>query len=104
MKTALVAGLLLIAAQTAVRADSLEFATHLGNMLASESVCGLSYKAEAIEGLIAKKVKADDIEFPSTLNVMTSGSEYQLRDLTASAKVAHCAQVRRAAKAYGFID
>lgn len=104
VKPALLAAALCVAAPSLASADSIEFATHLGNMLASESLCGLSYKPEAIEALIAKKVKADDIEFPTTLNLMTSGSEYRIRDLTASAKVAHCAQVRRAAKAYGFIE
>lgn len=82
----------------------MQLATNLGTVLASEEFCGLSYDQPAIESFIAEKVDADDLSFPSTLSMMTEGSEYQLKDLSKSSKTAHCAQISRLAKTYGFIQ
>lgn len=82
--------------------QSMQIANDLGTVLASEEVCGLSYDQAAIEAFIAKKVSADDMSFASTLNMMVMGSEAQIGDMSASAKTAHCAQIRRVAKSYGF--
>lgn len=85
-------------------ADSMAFANNLGMMLASEGPCDLSFKQSAIEALIQKKVSAEDLGFTSMLQMMTSGSEIQIGEMSPSAKTAHCSQIRRSAKAYGFID
>ncbi|WP_417692339.1 signal recognition particle [Roseibium sp.] len=82
----------------------MEATTSLGGVLASEDFCDLDYNQSAIAGYIDKTVPATDMSFPSQLMMMTEGSKYQLKELSASAKTAHCAQIRRIARAYGFIS
>lgn len=83
--------------------SSMTVANNLGTIIASEKICGLEFDQSAIERFIEKNVSANDLEFASTLNMMVSGTSYQLRDMSASQMTAHCAQVKRAAKASGFI-
>lgn len=83
---------------------SMSTANELGSILASEEKCGLSYKPEAIEAYIAKKVKDDDMGFASTLSMMTQGNAVQIEEMSKSALVAHCSQVKRVAKSYGFTE
>ncbi len=93
-----------LAAGTAAAQDSFKVAANLASVLGAERPCGLSFKPEAIETFIAKNVAADDMGFPSTLSTMTGGAEYGFENMSAGAKVAQCAQVKRVAKSYGFID
>ncbi len=83
-------------------ADSMSTAVALGSVLASEELCGLSYNQDAISAYIDKHVKEDDMKFPSTLQMMTAGSKIQLQDMRKSQLTAHCAQIKRVAKKYGF--
>ena len=83
-------------------AESMDVAMQLGSILAAESVCGLTFDQGAIRAYIEKKVKADDMQFPSMLQLMTKGSEVQDQDLAPSAKAALCAQTVRVARSYGF--
>jgi hypothetical protein len=82
--------------------ESMRIATDLGSVLASEDMCGLTYDQAAIEAFIAEKVSADDMGFASTLHMMTEGTKFNMKDMSASAKTAHCAQIKRVAKSYGF--
>ena len=82
----------------------MELANSLGNVLASEEVCDLSYDQAAIAAFIEARVPADDLTFPSNLSLMTSGAAYQLKNMSVSAKTAHCTQAARIAKSYGFTD
>ena len=82
--------------------ETMELATHLGSVLASEEACGLAYDQAAIAAFIEEKVPADDLGFPSMLSTMTSGAQYELQGMSASQKTAHCAQIKRIAKSYGF--
>ena len=94
-------------ATTVAAAQSLEtmnLASNLGTVLAAEEACGLSFKQAAIEAFINDKVPADDMEFPSMLTVMTDGSRIQLKSMSQSQKTAHCRQISRIAKSYGFIE
>lgn len=81
--------------------DRITFAGSLGSVLASEEMCGLTFNQQAITDLVAAKVPADDMEFPSTLNMMVSGAEFTNKRMSASQKTAHCAQISRVAKQYG---
>lgn len=81
---------------------SMQLATQLGSVLASEELCGLAYDQAAIEAFIEKSVKADDMGFASTLKLMTTGQDFQNKSLTTSGRTAHCAQIRRVVKSYGF--
>jgi DhnA family fructose-bisphosphate aldolase class Ia len=82
---------------------SMNLATELGSVLAAEEFCGLSYDQAAIAAWIEKRIKADDMGFPSTLNMMTMGAEAQQKRMNASRKTAHCAQIVRIAKSFGFV-
>lgn len=79
-------------------------ATDLGNVIASEAACGLSYDQAAISAFIESKVPADDMNFPSLLQTMIMGQEYTLQEMSTSGKTAHCTQIARVAKSYGFIQ
>ncbi|WP_244560180.1 signal recognition particle [Bosea sp. TND4EK4] len=83
---------------------SMTLANELGSVLASEELCDLSYNQSAIAAFIEKRVKADDLGFATNLRMMTAGQEFQLKGISASSKTAHCAQIRRVAKAYGFVS
>lgn len=108
MKPALSAVLALVLfASTPADAQSLEsmdLASNLGTVLASEEFCGLSYEQDAIAAFIEQNVNASDMGFASILQLMTDGHAYSLKELSPSARTAHCTQIRRVAKSYGFIS
>lgn len=83
-------------------ASSSDTALALGNVLASEEVCGLTYDQDAIGKYIEQNVAEDDMQFASTLQLMTEGTKLQLQDMGKSQLTAHCAQIKRVAKKYGF--
>lgn len=87
--------------------DSLErmkVAHSIGSVLAAEEFCELTYNQEAIAGHIEKVVPADDMQFAGMLQTMTSGASYDLENMTGAQKAAHCTQIKRVAKSYGFTD
>lgn len=84
--------------------ESMQAATSLGNIIASEEVCELHYNQEAITAWVEKNISESDMDFPSTLTMMVQGSEYQIKEQSPSARTAHCAQVRRVAKKFGFVQ
>jgi hypothetical protein len=94
--------ILLLSAGAAFASDSNQMAMALGDVLAAEASCGFAYDQAAIETFIDKNVSADDLQFSSTLNLMTAGSKFSLDQMSASQKTAHCRQVGRVAKSYGF--
>jgi hypothetical protein len=77
-------------------------ALNLGNVLGSEEFCGLAYDQSAIEAFIEKHVAADDRNFAADLT-MTGGVKIENQDKSPSEKTAHCTQIRRVAKSFGFI-
>ena len=102
MRYLLTAAALALATPAAAQ-NSMDVAMQLGSVLASEGPCNLTYDQAAIEAFIDKKVKATDLDFAGTLAMMTMGQEVQIKDMSKSALTAHCAQIRRSAKAYKFI-
>lgn len=82
---------------------SMQLASDLGTVLASEEACGLSYDQAAIARWIEERVPAEDMAFPGNLQLMTSGAEWSLGEMSVSAMTAHCVQVRRIARSYGFV-
>ncbi|MCW8059312.1 signal recognition particle [Agrobacterium tumefaciens] len=106
MKPTLTFVLLLVFATAALAAPkkgSSSVALELGTVLAAEEFCGLSYDTDKVTSFIEENVAADDMRFASTLQLMTAGKQSEHKDMTATAKAAHCAQIRRVAKANGFI-
>lgn len=84
--------------------DSIQIASNLGTVLGSEEACGLEYDQAAVASFIEAEVPADDMSFATTLQTMTMGQEYQLEDMSKSALTAHCTQISRVAKSYGFVE
>lgn len=78
-------------------------ANELGSILAAEEFCGLTYDQDAIQAWITSNVAADAMGFAGTLTMMVAGAEFQQRDMSTSAKTAHCTAIRQTAKHYGFV-
>jgi hypothetical protein len=95
--------LLLHADAACAQYDSLLLANELGSVLAAEDFCGLSYDQAAIQAFIESKVKADDMGFAGDLQMQTQGQAYFQNQMSISQKTAHCAQIVRVAKSYGFV-
>lgn len=87
-----------------LHAEDTQLALHLGNIIASEKFCGLSYRQAKIELFIEENVSADNMSFPANLSTMIQGTRYSLKNFSSSAKTAHCTQVKRLAKSFKFID
>jgi hypothetical protein len=85
-------------------AESFTLANELGMVIASEQFCQLTFKQEAIQAFVEKRVPADDMSFPPTLNLMIQGAEFNMQKMSPSARTAHCAQIRRLAVSYGFVE
>lgn len=83
--------------------DSMRVASDLATVLAAEASCGLEYDQTAIEHFIEKKVSADDMGFPSSLSMLMRASGNNVEEMSASQKTAHCTQIKRVAKSYGFV-
>jgi hypothetical protein len=84
--------------------DRMQAATALGDLLGSETACGLTYDHEAINRYIDENIPADDMQFTSFLQMSATGTEYQMNDLSESRKTAHCRQIERVARSHGFIE
>jgi len=84
--------------------ESMTSARELGSILGSENACKLSYDQAAIAAWIDGNVRADDMGFASMLDMMTMGSRMQVGDMTESSLTAHCRQIERTARHYGFIQ
>lgn len=98
---------LLLASTSALAADdfdTIRAATDLGSVLAAEAPCGLTYDQAAIEAYIDGLGIEANMGFVSTLSMMTQGAEFNQRDLSESARTAHCRAVTLTARHYGFID
>lgn len=101
---AMAAALALSAGSSAqMNLDSWRVSEQLGAVLGSEAACGLSYDPAAIDRFIDESVAADDMEFTSNLGVNTRSTVRQVEDMSASTLTAHCAQIRRVARSYGFV-
>lgn len=98
--------LALIAIEVPARADqmaSMQLAVALGDLLASEGPCDLSYDQAAIQTYIDGNVPPDEMGFASQLNMMTSGATFSMRDMSPSSLTAHCRATERSARHFGFI-
>jgi hypothetical protein len=83
--------------------DSQTLAENLGPLLASEQFCGLSYDQGAISKYVSENVDAADLEFTQKLGLYTRLAAPNLAEMSASQKTAHCTQLMRVAKSFGFI-
>lgn len=95
---------LLAAPAAAFNSPNFQIAMDLGGLLASESLCGLSYNHDAIDAYIDANVDHTDMGFASDLASAVSMNGFQLGDMTESARRAHCRAVTGTARHHGFID
>ena len=84
--------------------DRIREAQALGNLLASEDFCNITYNQTAIETYIDSAVPDNDMQFPSMLTLMTDSAKFNFEDMSPSQKTAHCAQIKRVAKAHDFLQ
>ena len=96
--------LLPVSTASAQSMGSMQKATELGSILASEEFCGLSYNQDAIGSWIDEHTDPSNMGFTSTLNMMTEGSKFQMKGMSESSKTAHCRSVARTARHFGFIE
>lgn len=82
---------------------SIQLAQNLGNLIASEQYCELSYSQEAIADFVKMNVSAEDMEFPTRLEGFIALSNFTLESKSLTAKIAHCTQITRLAKSNRFI-
>ena len=105
LKAVLLAGVALCAAAPArAQMESMAKAVSLGSVLGAEKACSLKINQKAVEAWIEKNVRASDMEFASSLNMMTAGTAAEIKDMSPAQVAAHCAQTRRVARANKFID
>ena len=99
----LIAVLIPIAA-SAQSMDSLQKARDLGNLIASEELCGLVFNQDAIARWIDENTDPADMGFSATLQMMTEGAAFGFSDMSESSKTAHCRSIERTARYFGFIE
>ena len=104
MRRTLVIALLMSTATAAPAKEPGQVAYELGSVLAAEEFCGFKYDHEKIAAFIEKNVPANDMGFAPYLQVMTRGKQSKQKGMTGAAKAAHCAQIKRVAKANDFIS
>lgn len=80
-----------------------DLAWKLGSVIGSEEFCGLSYDQGAIEAFVARNVSENDMAFAAELDDQVGGTKVENKEMSASEKTAHCTQIRRVAKSFGFI-
>lgn len=102
-RTTLLAALLAAAPASAQNLDGMMRANELATVIGSESLCDLTLDQAGIEAWIAKNVAPDDLSFASQLQTMTMGQEFNQKNMSASAKIAHCAAIRQTAGAMDLI-
>lgn len=84
--------------------DRMHVAMSLGDLLASGKACGFEYDREAIFRFIDSKVPADDMKFPSTLDMYTDLAAHNLEKMSQAQLATHCYQIMRSAKANGILS
>ncbi len=79
-------------------------ATQIGTVLAGAAVCGFAYDDDAVTAWIDTIVPADNLEFPSMLSTMVMGTEFNLENLSDTARAAQCHAIGRTAAAHGLME
>lgn len=88
----------------AFNAQNARVASDLGSLLASEELCDLSFNHDAIDAYIDEHVDHSDMGFASSLTGQITVSAFSLRDMSESAKRAHCRAIAATARAHDLID
>ncbi|MFN4058183.1 MAG: hypothetical protein ACK4HW_08380 [Roseinatronobacter sp.] len=101
----LISMMVISASQAAAQGfESMQKASNLGTVIASEQQCGLSFDQDAIEAWIDENTDPSDMSFAGNLQMMIQGSQYNTGSLSGSALTAHCRAVERTSRHFGFIQ
>lgn len=84
--------------------ETMEKAQNLGNILGSESFCGLSFNQDAIAAWVDDNVPASSMSFSGDLQGAVAMSQITVSSMSESAKTAHCRSIERTAKHLGFLE
>lgn len=84
--------------------QNMEAAENLGNLLASEDMCGLSYDHDAIDAYVDANVDHTDMGFAGNLTSFIAMADMMLGDHSETARRAHCRAIEGTARHHGFID
>ena len=103
MRTLRAAAALLCLAAPAAADELRDFTEAFGELLGSEAFCGLSYDQAVIAALIDKNVPAGALKFPGNLRYETTITGYSIKEMSPSAKTAHCTAVTNPARAIKLI-
>lgn len=94
----------LLAVTPAIADDAVRVAIELGMMLGSQEGCGFSFDPAAVNRYIEANVPADAMGFPGDLAVHSRVNTRRVAAMSEDTLSAHCFQVKRVARANGFID
>lgn len=84
--------------------EVMQLSAALGQVLASEEFCGLTYDQAAITAFIAENVSPDRLDFAGNLQMMTMAAGIEQQNMSESAKTAHCAAIGQTARHYSFTE
>jgi hypothetical protein len=101
--TTIAVTLALVCPSAAIAADSGTFAKQLSNLIGSETACDLRFDMDAVRTYVEKNVRADDLDFTSSLDTEMWSVETALKQMGNAHRAAHCFQVRRSAEALGLL-
>jgi hypothetical protein len=93
---------MLMLAGPAMASDRM-LAYQLGDVVGSEDACGLSFDAAAVAAFVETTVAADDMAFAGRMDGAARIMRHKIEGFGAAQRAAHCAQIRRVAKTYGFV-
>ncbi len=75
----------------------------LATVLGSETVCGFEYDEDTIKTFITQQhIDENDATFVSDLSLISQGQKSDIEKMSKGMLAAHCVQIRRVAKQYGF--
>ncbi|MEO0678825.1 MAG: hypothetical protein AAF192_00255 [Pseudomonadota bacterium] len=78
---------------------SMQVATELSVVIASETVCDFKVDSAKAQAFIERKVPVDDLGFAPMLNLMIEGNRHEISSKSGVELDTHCFQTRRAAEA-----
>jgi hypothetical protein len=81
-----------------------DFASGLGGVIASESICNLKFNQSVIAEMISTTVPPDDLKFIEQMQRYIRVNTQMFEELEGSSKTAHCTAVERYARAKKLIE
>ena len=101
--TILIAFIAIGAASPASAYDSAGLSQNLGDVLAAEGVCGLTFDQAALAKWIDEHVRPDDMEFIGNLNMHVYARLDEYQALEGTRKALLCQQTTRVARSLHFM-